>query len=53
LQTNILKEDSLLQRYIAETWAAQSSLEDAMSDFKVEVMKTDNEVLIKKAEKVD
>lgn len=53
LSTNILKEDSLLTRYIAETWAAQNSLEEALNKFKVELSRSGNNNLISLGEKIE
>ena len=53
LQSNLLKEDSLLTRYIAETWAAQNGLEEALNKFKVELGKTSNPTLVELGEKIE
>lgn len=53
LSSNILKEDSLLSRYIAETWAAQTSLEDALNKFKLELARSGNSNLITLGEKIE
>ena len=37
LSKNILKENSLLSLYVADTWAAHSSLEQALEKLKEEV----------------
>lgn len=39
LSKNILKENSLLSLYVADTWAAHSSLEVALESFKDEISK--------------
>ena len=39
LSKNILKENSLLSLYVADTWAAHSSLEGALDKLKQEVSK--------------
>ena len=38
---------------MAETWSAQSSLEEAMNNFKVELAKVDNPNLIKLGEQIE
>lgn len=47
LNANILKEDSLLTRYIGDTWNSHQNLEEAINNFKEELMKTDNPLLVK------
>jgi hypothetical protein len=53
LSSNLLKEDSLLSRYIAETWAAQNGLEEALNKFKIELSKSGNTTLIDLGEKIE
>ena len=53
LSTNILKEDSLLARYIADTWAAQNLLEEDLNKFKEEIARIDNPVLYKLCENIE
>jgi hypothetical protein len=53
LSSNLLKEDSLLSRYIAETWAAQNGLEEALNKFKVELVKSGNNNLITLGEQIE
>lgn len=47
LSNNILKEDSLLQRNVTQTWTAQKNLEDVLEQFKIEMAKTNNPTLSK------
>lgn len=42
LNNNILKEDSLLARNIAETWTAHQNFEDDLQVFKKEISKFSN-----------
>lgn len=53
LNSNILKEDSLLTRYIGDTWNSHQSLEDAIFNFKEELLKQYNPVLEKLGEKIE
>jgi hypothetical protein len=45
LNANILKEDSLLTRYIADTWNSYTHLDEAITCFKEALSKVDNPIL--------
>ena len=45
LNANILKEDSLLTRYIGDTWVSYTNLDEALTNFKEHLMKVGNPVL--------
>jgi hypothetical protein len=53
LNANILKEDSLLTRYIGDTWESYTNLDEAITNFKEYIMKIDNPVLISLGEKIE
>lgn len=53
LNANILKEDSLLTRYIGDTWVSHQNLDEAITNFKEYIMKTDNPKLISLGEKIE
>lgn len=42
LNANILKEDSLLTRYIGDTWVSYTNLDEAVTNFKEHLMKVGN-----------
>ena len=53
LSKNILKENSLLSLYVADTWAAHSSLEVALDSLKEEIQKGSNSALQKVGEQIE
>lgn len=39
LETHILKPDSLLSKYVADTWVAKENLDEALNNLRIELNK--------------